>query len=193
MKRFIPVGVAVIVVLALGVVAVYWRQHESASVEDSPKPQDEVELATTLWVRYTAKSYVLAELIARDGGDGEVIQNIREYSDELNDSLEGETGNSIDAYQVLIDSEVIVESDGEFLVQTDVDKWERGSSGTYPTEVSTAMSIALEANEVDWCGEPVNGDSFAYDYYSLEDGHFESREAAIEEIQEFVECGGGEP
>lgn len=60
-------------------------------------------------------------------------------------------------------------------------------------EVSEALSIALEVNVVDWCGEPVNGDSFARKYYFLENDHFETREEAKADIERHVQCGSGDP
>lgn len=188
MKKFIPVGAVLVFLLLVGLGAFLWRGQEGGASSHTSESQSEGASVNSIWVSHTAKASVLDEIFQRHDED-EVVEIIKEYSDEIIESLGRDHSHAIDAHQVLLDSGAVFESGGEIRAQTDVGEWETGGSGPSEMEVSEALSIALEVNVVDWCGERVNGDSFAREYYFLENDHFETREEAKADIERHVQCG----
>lgn len=190
MKKLIPSALAVALIAAVAFLVVYRNNSEEVRESHNANPQSEVSPVASLWIRHTAKSYVFNEILLRND-ENEIVKNVKEYSDEINESLGRDSEHAIDVYQVLLESGAVIDSGGEMRAQTDVSKWETGGANPAQSEVSESMSIALEANVVDWCGEPVNGDFFANDYYYLDDGHFETRKEAVADIERHVQCGSG--
>lgn len=188
MKRFLSSLAVVMTMIGVIAAAAYWRQQALYSEADRVHPSaEEPKPVTGVWVGLTTKAYVLDEILMRDE-QGDAIRNIREYSDELTEVLERRPGVPFDAYQILLDSGALFESDHGFRAQTNVELWNTGGQLPQESTVSEALNIALEANEVGWCGEAARGDVFVREYQHTED-HLDSREKAEGRIQEYVECG----
>jgi hypothetical protein len=165
---------------------------DSSSENESPRAEASYEPVRRIWVKITIDSHVLQEMFARDE-DGTVMQNFTDYYEE-NEESEGAVGfDSFNGVEVLLASDVIVEDDGGYRVEVDPDEWNIGQGEEFgETEVVQAMRHALEANDVDWCGEPMKGYEFADAYVDSYWGSFDTQEQYLASIGDYVDCGSGD-
>ncbi|MFD3684316.1 hypothetical protein ACFWTE_05800 [Nocardiopsis sp. NPDC058631] len=147
---------------------------------------------TEIWVNITIDAHVIQEMFARDE-DGSVMENIRDYYEERREVEEARGLEPFDGMEVLLDSGVLVETDEDYHVVVDQGEWNTGGgSGPGESEVLQAMRHVLEANQVDWCGEPVKGYEFSDLYLDSYWGAFDTREEYVASIADYVGCGTGD-
>ena len=147
--------------------------------------QGQEDFVAKTWIRATVEAYVLQEMIERDQ-NGAVVENIRNFYDGYDDPI----GGPFDAYQILLDSGVLIETNSNHEVETDSDKWIRdGGDGVGSGEVRQALSDAITANQVDWCGGSVSGNAFADDYVDANEDLYDTTEEYEASMEDFVNCG----
>ncbi|MEV2279393.1 hypothetical protein AB0I72_27835 [Nocardiopsis sp. NPDC049922] len=192
MKKSTSSTLVFVSVIMVALISACEFTEEQSSEDDSPSSEASGEYVTKIWASATINAYVLQEMFARDE-DGSVMENIRDYYEERREFEEAEGLAHFDGMEILLSSGAIAEIDGGYRVAVDSDEWDLGSgSGVSESEVIQAMVLALEVNEVDWCGDPMNGYEFSEFYLDSYWEDFDSHEEYVESIEEYVTCGSGE-
>ncbi|WP_159942088.1 MULTISPECIES: hypothetical protein [unclassified Nocardiopsis] len=140
-------------------------------------------------MKIAVDAHVIREMFAR-GEDGSVMENTEDYYEERREVEETRGLASFDGVAVLLESGVLVQAGEGYRVVADQDEWSAGGgSGPGESEIRQAMLHVLEANSVDWCGEPMKGYEFSDLYLDSCWGAFDTREEYLASIEGYVSCG----
>ncbi|WP_143832083.1 hypothetical protein [Nocardiopsis sp. CNR-923] len=192
MKKSTSSTLVFVSVIMVALISACEFTEEQSSEDDSPSSEASGGYVTKIWASATIYAYVLQEMFARDE-DGSVMENIGDYYEERREFEEAAGLTYFDGMEILLSSGAIAEIDGGYRVAVDSDEWDLGSgSGVSESEVIQAMVLALEVNEVDWCGGSMNGYEFSELYLDSYWEDFDSHEEYVESIEEYVACGSGE-
>ncbi len=93
--------------------------------------------------------------------------------------------------ELLTNSQILVYEGGEYRVELKKDDW-RVPNGTRD-RIDSALYDAMDYNEVTWCGSPQNGHVFTEAYVEGFNGAFETADEYYASINDYVDCGTGEP
>ncbi|WP_047871858.1 hypothetical protein [Nocardiopsis sp. RV163] len=143
--------------------------------EPDPEPEEAppADRVSRFWVEREAMVLTLDRMLAENGPE-EVVADI---------------GGSRDR---LLDSGVLQQTEDGYAVEPDKGAWRtEGVDGT--ARIDDALIDAMEANEVTWCGDPVNGDDFVDAYMDEFWETLDSHEEYTASIADYVDCGDGTP
>ncbi len=141
--------------------------------EPEPEEAPPADGVSRFWVEREAMVLTLDRMLTENGPE-EVVADI---------------GGSRDR---LLDSGVLQQTEDGYAVELDKDTWRtEGVDGT--ARIDDALIDAMEANEVTWCGDPVNGDEFVDAYMEEHWETLDSQEEYTASIADYVDCGDGTP
>ncbi|MCK9872103.1 hypothetical protein MRI28_21085 [Nocardiopsis dassonvillei] len=141
--------------------------------EPEPEEAPPADGVSRFWVEREAMMLTLDRMLTENGPE-EVVADI---------------GGSRDR---LLDSGVLQQTEDGYAVELDKDTWRtEGVDGT--ARIDDALIDAMEANEVTWCGGPVNGDEFVDAYMEEHWETLDSQEEYTASVADYVDCGDGTP
>lgn len=155
----------------------------AASSEDaSSEPVEETVEETGVrpsWMKRDVSVRTLDRMFAETGSE-EVMGNTDERS-----------------LEILLESEVVrpVEDGEGHEVVLDEGRWDTEAIGTVNRlgRLDGALNGALWANEVTWCGDPVDGETFVNAYTEEFEDAFDTTEEYEASAADYVDCGDGRP
>ncbi|CAL9431069.1 MULTISPECIES: hypothetical protein [Nocardiopsis] len=163
-----PVFLAVPLSACLALAACSAPESEPGPVGGPP-----ADRVSRFWVEREAMVLTLDRMLAENGPE-EVVADI---------------GGSRDR---LLESGVLQQTGDGYAVEPDKDAWRaEGVDGT--ARIDDALIDAMEANEVTWCGEPVNGDEFVDAYMDEHWETLDTQEEYTASVTDYVDCGDGTP
>lgn len=141
--------------------------------EPEPEEGPPADRVSRFWVEREAMVLTLDRMLTENGPE-EVVADI---------------GGSRDR---LLDSGVLRQTEDGYAVELDKDAW-RTEEVDGTARVDDALIDAMEANEVTWCGEPVNGGDFVDAYMEEFWETLGSQEEYTASIADYVDCEDGAP
>ena len=144
----------------------------------SPEPVGETGVRPS-WMKRDVSVRTLDRMFAETGAE-EVMGNTDERS-----------------LEILLDSEVVrpVEDGEGHEVVLDEGRWDTEAIGAANRLglLDGALNGALWANEVTWCGEPVDGETFVNAYMEEFEDVFDTTEEYEASAADYIDCGDGRP
>ncbi|MFB8765454.1 hypothetical protein [Nocardiopsis alba] len=180
---------SLLLIVAISFLGAYIRYSGEEEIKDA-EPQKLPP--TSLWVSNTVNAQTLSEVLKRDE-DGSSIQAIMDYSDKIKEGGENR-GNPkpFDMMEILLESEIIIESEGQYQAEIDMRKWKTGFGEEYSgADARQALKDALTISVVDWCGNPTPANDFADLYLDLHEDSQATEAEHLENIEEYVQCRSG--
>ncbi|MEU3023906.1 hypothetical protein ACFW3Z_18530 [Nocardiopsis alba] len=99
-------------------------------------------------------------------------------------------------YDDLVEVGALIEDEGEYIFDPDSTSWEAAATlsdrGVPIARIYNALDAILFANNVNWCGEEVQGTDFVHEYVHTFDGAFDTYAEYEQSIADYVDCGTGE-
>ncbi|MFE1101222.1 hypothetical protein ACFW4K_11925 [Nocardiopsis alba] len=191
-KVFILTALAITALLA----TFYMReviQNKSATEHSQEQEHPQETPATGLWVSNTLSAHILGEILERDE-DESSIQAIIEYSENVKEEgIDRGLQEPFDVMEVLLESGAIIESEGNYQAQIDIEEWNTDpKEGHEGSTIRQAMAAALDVTEVDWCANTIPADKFADFYLERHRDTSATKSEHLASIQEYVKCESGE-
>ncbi|WP_306371405.1 hypothetical protein [Nocardiopsis sp. CC223A] len=133
-------------------------------------------VVTLTWMEREVSVETLNRMFAETGSE-EVLGNTDERSQD-----------------VLLESKVVrpVENGEGHEVVLDKDQWDIDAIGRL-NRLDAALGGAMWPNEVTWCGDPVDGETFVNAYTEEFEDVFDTHEEYEGSIADYVDCGDGRP
>ncbi|MGW9351264.1 hypothetical protein [Nocardiopsis flavescens] len=146
------------------------------AAQDEPAEPVERTGVSFFWMEREVSVLTLERMFAETGSE-EVLGNTDERS-----------------LDVLAESGVVRPAeDGEGHVAVlDKGQWDTEGAGSLHS-LDAALNRALWANEVSWCGGPVDGETFVNAYTEEFEGVFDTTEEYTASAADYVDCGDGRP
>lgn len=92
----------------------------------------------------------------------------------------------------LISAEIIIKEGDRYRVETDTGKWDIDfRSSDVDRRADQPLKDVMKQTYVDWCGEPVTGIDFTYEYTNRYEDAYHTLEDYFESIDDYVDCGTG--
>jgi hypothetical protein len=147
--------------------------------EDTPSEPVEEAGVRPSWVKREVSVQTLDRMFAETGSE-EVLGNTDERS-----------------LETLVESKVVrpVEAGEGHEVVLDEGQWDTEAIDAINAQghLDGALNGALWSNEVTWCGEPVDGETFVNAYTEEFEDAFDTYEEYEASISDYVDCGDGRP
>ncbi len=144
-----------------------------STTEPEPEEGPPSDYVSFFWVEREIRVRTLDRMFT-EGDPREIVASITDKKDRL------------------LDTRIIQEDEGGYVVELDKDKWNTEAVHNLG-QIDGALGDAMEFNEVTWCGETVTGEKFVEDYMDEFWENLDTSEEYTASIADYVDCGDGRP